>query len=684
MIHKSNDWTRRILTFPAVHPCESISPVTLVNSLIDLGNKICSYRSICFATNKRNARQAFRHVRNLLVFLEEIGNGSSIMPDSFALSLSELHLTFQKLLYLVEDCTRDGARTWMLTQSDRIANHFRDIFRAIAMSLDVFPFGSVDLSDEVNELIELLVRQTRKARSDVDPDDSRVINDIIWILGRFEDGVAPDPREIKPVLEYLGIRKWSNCNKEVKFLDSEIAAEYLNEEKKKEVELLSSLMGFMCYCRVVIFGSIDTGSSDNQQRNQEEFHGLNPDDFRCPISLEIMADPVTLSTGHTYDRTSILKWFRAGNRTCPNTGEKLTSTVLVPNLVVRRLVELYCSENGAGSGSEPGRKNRDLKRTMVAGSMAAEGAVKMLAAFIADRLVNGDPEETNRAAFEVRVLSKTSIFNRSCLVEAGTIQSLLKLLLSSDSTTQENAIAALLNLSKHSKSKSVIVDNGGLDLIVGVLHNGLKEEARQHAAAVLFYLASVEEYSEMIGEIPESIPSLIELIKGTNHHAKKNALVAIFGLLTYPDNHKRVLAAGTVSLLIELLRSADREYLITDSLAVLSSLAQNPDGCIAILRGGALNLIIGTLNSSSSRAGKEFCVSLLLALCINGGAVVVSVLVKNPSLMVSLYSLLNEGTSRASKKASALIRILHEFYEKSSSSTPRTPVLPGEQFIHVW
>ncbi|KAE8664495.1 U-box domain-containing protein 8 [Hibiscus syriacus] len=30
-----------------------------------------------------------------------------------------------------------------------------------------------------------------------------------------------------------------------------------------------------------------------------------PDDFKCPISLEIMSDPVTLPSGHTFDRLSI-------------------------------------------------------------------------------------------------------------------------------------------------------------------------------------------------------------------------------------------------------------------------------------------------------------------------------------------------------------------------------------------
>ncbi|BAT74683.1 hypothetical protein VIGAN_01240100, partial [Vigna angularis var. angularis] len=65
---------------------------------------------------------------------------------------------------------------------------------------------------------------------------------------------------------------------------------------------------------------------------------VNPKDFRCPISLELMTDPVTVSTGQTYDRTSIQKWLKARNTTCPKTGEKLTNPELVPNRAILGVV----------------------------------------------------------------------------------------------------------------------------------------------------------------------------------------------------------------------------------------------------------------------------------------------------------------------------------------------------------
>ena len=65
--------------------------------------------------------------------------------------------------------------------------------------------------------------------------------------------------------------------------------------------------------------------------------------FLCPISMELMDDPVTVSTGVTYDRASIQRWLDSGNTTCPATMLPLPSTDLVPNLTLRRLIALWAS-----------------------------------------------------------------------------------------------------------------------------------------------------------------------------------------------------------------------------------------------------------------------------------------------------------------------------------------------------
>ena len=41
--------------------------------------------------------------------------------------------------------------------------------------------------------------------------------------------------------------------------------------------------------------------------------GNIPNEFLCPISLEIMRDPVICKDGHTYERAVILKWLETNS-----------------------------------------------------------------------------------------------------------------------------------------------------------------------------------------------------------------------------------------------------------------------------------------------------------------------------------------------------------------------------------
>lgn len=681
MNQKPDSLDRRILTFPAIHPCQSIASMTLVASLISLAYKICDYRSRITVVHKRNIREVIRHIGNLLIFLEDIRDRKMALPHSVVLCFFELHLAFQKLCYLLEDCHRQDARLLILMKSKRVSFELRGIITSIATVLDVLPMNSVDVPVEVKELVQLVAKQAQRAKFEADPDDERTMACVSSILKKFERAVTPNLVDLQCVVNYLGIKSWNDCNKEIKFLDEEINLCSSNGELK-ELTLLSNLMAFMCYCRGLVFDVVDGRSMDQMAARQdaEILNCLNPEDFRCPISLEIMKEPVTIATGHTYEKSSITKWFKAGNRTCPKTGEKLTSMEMVPNSSLQKLIRQYCFNNGV-TLAEPGHQSRDITGTIYAGSPAAAGAMKLLSEFLTYRLAVGTSEDKNKAANEIRMLAKANIFNRSCLLEAGTIPYLLHLLSSMDASLQENSIAAVLNLSKHSKSKEVIVENGGVILIVDVLTSGLKMESRQLAAAALFYLASVEEYRRLIGETPEAIEALVELMRNGSPRGKKNAVVAIFGLVLFHENQQRVLQAGAIPLLVGLLTNTDRTDLVTDSLAVLATLVESADGTKATLSTSALPLLIGILQSSTSRMAKEYCVSILLSLCVYGGVEAVSKLQKSSSLMSSLYSLLTDGTSRANKKASTILKILHEFHNSNPGlpSSART----HERFVQV-
>ena len=65
------------------------------------------------------------------------------------------------------------------------------------------------------------------------------------------------------------------------------------------------------------------------------------DVFSCPISLEVMREPVVLEDGFTYEKASIEGWFAAGHSTSPMTNVELASLETFPNHVLRKLIGAY-------------------------------------------------------------------------------------------------------------------------------------------------------------------------------------------------------------------------------------------------------------------------------------------------------------------------------------------------------
>ena len=63
-----------------------------------------------------------------------------------------------------------------------------------------------------------------------------------------------------------------------------------------------------------------------------------PDEFVCPITTELMTDPVLATDGHTYERSAIECWFATGKTSSPKTGEPLQLTAVFPNHSVRSMI----------------------------------------------------------------------------------------------------------------------------------------------------------------------------------------------------------------------------------------------------------------------------------------------------------------------------------------------------------
>lgn len=73
----------------------------------------------------------------------------------------------------------------------------------------------------------------------------------------------------------------------------------------------------------------------------QDNHNTIPEEYLCPISKEIMTDPVVAADGQTYQRKSITDWLSRGKNTSPLNGLILSSTNVYDNLALKRVIREF-------------------------------------------------------------------------------------------------------------------------------------------------------------------------------------------------------------------------------------------------------------------------------------------------------------------------------------------------------
>lgn len=308
-----------------------------------------------------------------------------------------------------------------------------------------------------------------------------------------------------------------------------------------------------------------------------------PDDFRCPISLEIMSDPVILSSGHTFDRSSIQRWLDSGNRTCPITKQPLPRHfTLIPNHAMRSLISNYTL--GCKSNLQETPQPQTLVAALSAKSVSTDCKIDSLS-------------QLNR-------LCKKNPGFRQTVMESGAVSVILRFVDSENDNLKELALAVLLNLSLEDDNKVGLVAEGAIGRVVGALRGG-NSNCRAYAATMLTSLAMVEVNKGTIGAYPMAIRALVALLVDGKGREKKEAATALYVLCSFPDNKKRVVESGAVAILVQMAYSG-----IERAVEVLGLLAKcregrgemrRIDGCVVVLvqvlRNGSCRSIVHALSA---------------------------------------------------------------------------------------
>ncbi|CAI8583753.1 unnamed protein product [Vicia faba] len=659
---------RRSPTLEAFLAPVDLSDVALVQTLVTVVNELVSCFSKCsFFFQRKNTRSLIRKVevfQLLLEYLNDSGSKGCNLPATALLCLKELYLLLYRSKILLDYCAQ-SSKLWLLLQNHSISGHFHDLNQEVSTLLDVFPVREVCLSKDVREQVELLLKQSRRAKLFIDMGDDALRIRFFEFLDEFENGKIPESDKLRWFyVEKLRIVDADCCRGEIEALEEQI----VNHEGDIEptISVLKGLVAMTRYCRFLIFGfEEDEVDSENGNQKKPKMGLITqeiadtfltvPKDFCCPISLDLMRDPVIISTGQTYDRSSISRWMDEGHTTCPKTGQTLAHTRLVSNRALRNLIVQWCNAHGVPLDPPEVMDAMGEAFGSASPTKAALEANRATANLLIQQLANGSQSGKTIAAREIRLLAKTGKENRAFLAEAGAIPYLRNLLSTPNSVAQENSVTALLNLSIYDKNKSRIMDESGcLGSIVDVLRFGHTTEARENAAATLFSLSAVHDYKKIIADETGAVEALAGLLQNGTPRGKKDAVTALFNLSTHTENCVRMIEAGAVTALVEAL---GYEGVAEEAAGSLALIVRQPFGAKAVVKQEeAVAGLIGMMRCGTPR-GKENAVAALLELCRSGGSAATEMVVKAPALAGLLQTLLFTGTKRARRKAASLARV---------------------------
>ncbi|KAK6124442.1 hypothetical protein DH2020_041819 [Rehmannia glutinosa] len=250
-----------------------------------------------------------------------------------------------------------------------------------------------------------------------------------------------------------------------------------------------------------------------------------PDDFKCPISLEIMSDPVILSSGHTFDRASIQRWLDAGHRTCPITKlplpEPLPSFPTTPSALEEKL-------NSLDQLSRVSKRDSAIRRRLAESGpkvgLVAEGVVgKVVYALrcgVGDSRAVAATVLTSLAVLEVNKVTIGSY--------PDAIPGLVFLLQMGNSRERKEAATALFTLCSFPDNRVRAIQYEAVPILIQNANSGL-----ERAVEVLGLLAKCKPARDEMVRFSGFLDILIGIVRNGSSRGVQYALLTLSFLCCY-------------------------------------------------------------------------------------------------------------------------------------------------------
>ena len=293
---------------------------------------------------KDSFKELANYLERIVPVLSEVSRKNVDHSESFNNAIGILNRETKVAKQLMLDCSKKS-KVYLFMNCQRITRRLEDISKEISRALGLLPLTTLGLSSAILEEIEKLSENMQHAefRAAVAEEE---------IMEKIESGIQERNVDrsyanqlLVLIAEAVGIStERSELKKEFEEFKNEIENARLRKDQAEAIQMDQI---------IALLERADAASSPKEKEikyfTKRKSLGNQPLDplqsFYCPITRDVMMDPVETSSGQTFERSAIEKWFADGNTLCPLTMTLLDTSILRPNKTLRQSIEEWRDRN---------------------------------------------------------------------------------------------------------------------------------------------------------------------------------------------------------------------------------------------------------------------------------------------------------------------------------------------------
>ncbi|CAF2247679.1 unnamed protein product [Brassica napus] len=443
----------------------------------------------------------------------------------------------------------------------------------------------------------------------------------------------------------------------------------------------------------VCAGVADAGCS-------EEYNATLPEHFKCPLSLTVMYDPVIISSGHTFERMSIQKWFEC-NDSCPVSKRILDDFTLQSNVAMKDQISKWCSKKGLDV-QDPAMKHVNASHNLdfsIPSFSSPLYNISDLSCFRSSDISSSfstesetEIRDSTHSEWEIEPLCELSKLPWNAQVKV--VQDVRSLFeqdsKAARSMSPSKFIEPLVTFLKnaHERNGTDVVKDG-LELLLTFLSgnrraiDSLGEEVFEMLCVFLGSELVAEEtlnVLEVLSNHPHSLSKitstgslscLLKIAESGAENLQEQAMITLKKLCSSNEICLEMVSLGFVQKLTSFLQ---QNVFSKHSIIMLKNLCNTEKGRVCVTETPGCLASISDLLDSNVSEEVENAISILLQLCVEKIEYCYLVVREGLNIYSSLLLISNNGTEEAKVGASELLRALEEVEEveeEEESSTPQ-------------